>query len=89
MSTTKKQTRKANAPAVSEGAPVGARRQMTICKASSVRVGNQYILHPDIRLSGLWLGKYGFKSGHVVDIICEGPGRMTICVAENQRYGVK
>lgn len=62
------------------------KRQMTMCRGGALRTTEGTEYEPTVRLKGRWLRQYGFKPGHVVDIVYQAPGRMLICVAEQQRF---
>lgn len=64
-----------------------ALRQMTLCRGRAMHKRfNEF--HPDIRLQGKWLSDIGFRSGQVVDIVCEDR-KLTITIAETQRFFLK
>ncbi len=61
-------------------------RRLTICNKSFSRSSSDYYVYfPIISLSGKWLLECGFKSGHVIDIVCED-SKLIITIAKEQRF---
>jgi toxic protein SymE len=61
----------------------GERRLKVIEKHFS-RAHYKYVVFPEIRLSGKWLGKLGFKQGQTV-IIAQGKNKLTITIDKGHK----
>ncbi|MFC0182474.1 Toxin SymE, type I toxin-antitoxin system [Pseudarcicella hirudinis] len=59
-------------------------RRMTICNKGFARENGRYVFFPIISLSGKWLKEQGFKSGQMIDIVCED-SKLIITIVEEQR----